>query len=144
MAGLQNPLMLFGYRDEFVCLGRCGRERFFDEQIKPGLKQRRSNRMVMHCGNGHSCSIEIDIGGEQFFDRSKDRDRVFGLGFCSTRGVRLYRSDQQNTFARALKFTVDTEMIPAESAGSNYGNATIALASDCYAPLPSTARRQRE
>lgn len=98
----------------------------------------------MQRGNGYCCSVELEVCCEQFFDRSEDRNRVFGFGFYGSRGIRLYRSGQRNTFAGSLKFAIDTEMITAEGTGSNYGNATIALASDCYAPLPSTARRQRE
>ena len=61
----------------------------------------------------------------------------------SARAVGLDRGDQSYAPAGRLKFTVDTKMVAAKCAGADDGNAYIALACDCYAPLPSTAFRQR-
>lgn len=94
--------------------------------------------------NRHRCSSKPDIGCQQFLDGSKDRDRVFGFSLSGAGRVRLNGRDQRNALTSQFQFAIDAEMIAAKCAGSNDGDATIAFAWDCYAPLPSTARKQRE
>jgi hypothetical protein len=36
----------------------------------------------MDCGNGDRGRVELEIGGEQIADGSKDRDGVFCSGLC--------------------------------------------------------------
>jgi hypothetical protein len=68
MAGLQDPAVLFGENDKFLGLRQRCREWFFDEQIEPGIKERRSHRVVMHRGNRDRGRVDVKIRREQFID----------------------------------------------------------------------------
>lgn len=143
MAGLKDALALFGECNQFICLGRSGGEWFFDEEIEAGIEQHRGNGIMLQGGDRNCGCIEVEIGGEQFFDGGEDGYGVFAFGFGGTSRIGLNRSDQCDPVAAGFEIAIDAKMIPAESAGSDYGNTTNAIAVDCYAPLPSTARRQR-
>jgi hypothetical protein len=38
------------------------------------------------------------------------------------RGIRIDRCDQGNSLARRFQFAIDTKVIPAKSAATDYGN----------------------
>lgn len=143
VTGLENAIVLFGNRDQFVGLRRGSREGLFDEQVETGFEQYRCNGVMLRSWNGYSCGVELEIGGEQFFDGGEDRDCIFGFGFRGAGRIGFDGRNESGALIGRFEFAVDTKMIASERPGSNYGNATIAFACDCYAPLPSTARRQR-
>ena len=133
-----------GHIEQFIGLSERGGYRLFDEQIETGLKQHGRHRVVMHGGNGNRRRVEAEIRREQFFNRGEYGDGVVGFRVGGACAVRLDCSDQSNALAGGLKFAVDTKVVAAKCAGADDGNAYIAFACDCYAPLPSTAFRQRE
>jgi hypothetical protein len=57
--------------------------------------------------------------------------------------VRLDGCRQSNAVAGGFQFAVDAEMVAAKGAGSGNGDAQDGLTGYCFAPLPSTASRQR-
>ena len=107
--------------------------------------------MMMHRGHGDAGCIELQAriapGGQQFFHRRKDGNRVPGRGVGGTGRIRLNGSHKGNTQPRRFQFAVNTEMVLAEGAVSGHGNAQNGYAGYCAAPfsgpLPSTALRQR-
>ena len=97
----------------------------------------------MNRGHRNRGSFDIQIRRKDFIDGSEDRNGKTGPGIGGARSVRFDSGNESNAFARILKLTIDTEVVAAERAGSNNGNADIALSCYRYAPLPSTAFRQR-
>jgi len=99
--------------------------------------------MVMHGGDCDGRRIEVEIRREQLVNRLEygDSEGRFRLGGACP--VRFHCSNQSDALSGGLKFAVDTKMVAAECAGADNGNPNIAFACDCYAPLPSTAFRQR-
>ena len=78
--------------------------------------------MVMHGGNSNRSRVEMKIGGQQFFDRSENRYAEFL--FCKGRvsGVRINGRDEGNSLDGCLQFTIDTKVIAAKRAATDYGN----------------------
>ena len=103
--------------------------------------------MMMNSGNGDSCRIELEIGGEHFVDCCKDRDRIFGRGVCGSGSVGLDGCDQGSTQPSRFQLAVDAEVVAAESARPGHGDTQDGLACYLVAPatgsLASTALRQR-
>jgi hypothetical protein len=130
VAGLENSLVLFGDRDQFICLGRRSSKRLFHEEIESGVQQFRCDRVVVKRGNGDRSGIELEIGGEQILDGSEDRDCKSGFSFCGPSRIGLDRCHKSHALIGRLQFAIDTKVIAAESAGSNYGDTTIAFG--CY------------
>jgi hypothetical protein len=65
------------------------------------------------------------------------------LCFSGARGIWFNHSGENDSLPSQLKIAIDTKMIATESSGTDYGNTTIAFNGYRYAPLPSTAFRQR-
>jgi hypothetical protein len=97
----------------------------------------------MHGGNCDGRRVDMQIRCKQLVDRGEYGDCIAGFCFGSACAVRFHCGNQNDTLTGSLKFAVDTKMIAAECAGADDGNPYIAFACDCYAPLPSTAFRQR-
>jgi hypothetical protein len=79
----------------------------------------------------------------EFLDGGEDRDGVFRFGFGGTCRIGFDRRHERDSLAVCFEIAIDTKMVAAECARTDYGNTANALVCDCYAPLPSTARRQR-
>ena len=99
--------------------------------------------MMLHCGDSHTGSVEPQTGCEKLLHRGENRNSVLGSGLCSTRLVRLHSRHQLNAESRRFEFTIDTKMIAAKCTRSGNRNTQFGLACYLYAPLPSTAIRQR-
>ena len=99
--------------------------------------------MMMDRGNSDAGCVEMKIGGQQLVHGGKNRDRVFGLGIRSAVRVGLNGCCQSHAQAGGFQFAVDAEMVAAKCAGSDNGNAHNRFAGYFFAPLPSTASRQR-
>ena len=82
MAGLQDAVAFGGAGQKIVGLIERSGQRLFDKQVQARIQQRRSYGVVMDCGNGDRGRVELEIGGEQIADGSKDRDGVFCSGLC--------------------------------------------------------------
>jgi len=143
MAGLEDAAALFSASDQVVGFSESGGERLFDEQVDAGFEQGRGYGVVVDGGNGDGGGVEMEVGGEESFDRSEDGDCVLFGGVGGAGRVGLNCGGEGDTEAGRFQFAIDTKVIAAKSAGSGNGNAQNGR--DCYgfAPFPSTALRQR-
>jgi hypothetical protein len=57
--------------------------------------------------------------------------------------IRFHCTGQDNSQPRRLKFAIDTKVVAAKRTRSSNGNAQYGFGGYLYAPLPSTAFRQR-
>jgi hypothetical protein len=85
----------------------------------------------------------VQVFGHQFFYRRKDRDTVFGSSILGAARIWFDRGNKSDSEPTRFEFAIDTEMIATKGAGSSYRNTQDGLAGRFYAPLPSTALRQR-
>jgi hypothetical protein len=137
--------------DEIVCLGDICGQRFFNQHVDARVEQLRSDRVMMDRGNGHAGRIEIEIGGQEPFNRRKDGNLVLLGGFLGASRIWFDRRDKRNAFTGRFQFAVDAEMIAAECACARNCNAQLASAGyfaasfSCEASgdFPWTALRQR-
>jgi hypothetical protein len=143
MAGLQDALTFLSAVDEIVGFRKAGGEWLFNQEIESGVEQSRGHGVMMHGGHGDSCSVEVQISGQQLLNGREDRDRVFGLRVGGAGGVGIDGGDEGDTEAGGFKFAIDAQMIASKGAGA--GNGDPQDGSACYfvASLPSTALRQR-
>ena len=99
--------------------------------------------MMRGRGDGYGCRMDAEVGCEHLVDGRKDRDGEAGLDVCGARRIWFDSGNKLDCLAGSFQFAIDTKVIAAECSGSHHGNAEIAFADYCYAPLPSTAFRQR-
>lgn len=143
MAGLQNAAVFFSEGEKVVGLGERSCDGLFDEDVEAGFEQCSGDAVMVGRGNGDAGGVEAQIGGEQLVNGGEDRDAVFAGGFGGAGRVRLDSGDQGDRQAGRFEFTINTNVIAAESAGSGNGDARDGIAGYWAAPLPSTALRQR-
>ena len=143
MPRLQDSLVLGSERDHLVGLGDGGGKRFLNQQVEPGTEQGRGDSMVMDGGDRNRCGMDAEVGRKHLVDGRKDRDGEAGLDVCGARRIWFDSGNKLDCLAGSFQFAIDTKVIAAECSGSHHGNAEIAFADYCYAPLPSTALRQR-
>ena len=98
---------------------------------------------MLYSWDGNADRVEAQVFGQQLFYRRKDRDAAFGSSLLGTASVWFDGSDKRDSEPSRLEFAIDTKMIATEGAGSSYRNTQDWLARRFYAPLPSTALRQR-
>lgn len=77
---------------------------------------------MLHSGNRDRSRINPKIGCKQFLDRSKNRYAEFVFCMRRVRGVRIDRCDQSYSLAGRFQFAIDTKVIPAKRAATDYGN----------------------
>jgi hypothetical protein len=99
--------------------------------------------MVIGRRDRDRCGVNVKVGRKQLIDGCEDRNGEFGSRIRGAGGFRLNPGDQSDSLAGSFEFAIDTKVIAAECAGAYNGNAEIAFAGYCYAPLPSTAFKQR-
>ena len=78
--------------------------------------------MVMHGGNSNRSRVEMKISSQQFFDRSENRYAEFLFCKGCVRGIGIDRGDKGNSLAGCLQFAIDTKVIAAKRAATDYGN----------------------
>jgi hypothetical protein len=123
VAGLDDATGIFGTNDEVVGLGEICGQGLFDEQVDAGVEEQSGDGVMMDGRHGHAGRIEIEIGGEEFFDRGKDRDLVLRGCFPGASRIGLDGGNKRDTFTGRFQFAIDTEMVAAECARSGDGNA---------------------
>jgi hypothetical protein len=143
MAGLQNAAFLFGKRHKFVGLREGRREWLFNEQMEPGIQKGARYCVVMDSGNGNGSGVEMKISREKFVERGEDGNDKSRLRFSGTGRIGLNGRNQGDSLTGGFKLAIDAKVIAAKCAGAHHCRANLAVALDCYAPLPSTAFRQR-
>jgi hypothetical protein len=77
---------------------------------------------MMHRGDSNRSRIRAKIGSEQFVDRSEDWDAEFFFGLGRACRIRIDGCDESNSLAGRFQFAIDTKVIAAERAATNYGN----------------------
>jgi hypothetical protein len=112
--------------DKIIRLLKCCSQRFFNQQVDAGVKQFGRNGMMVHGWHGDGGGVEIEIGGEKFFDRGKNRNLVLSCSFLGASPIGFDRGNQRYAFTGQFQFAIDPEMIAAECARARNGNAQLA------------------
>ena len=133
-----------GTPDQVVGLGQSGRERLLHQQVQAGIQQRQRNRVMLHRGNCNRGCTQACVGVQHLLHAGKDRNPVLRLDRRRAPRIRLHAGGQLHAGARLLQLAINAQMVAPERSGAHYGHTQPGFACDVlYAPLPSTARRQR-
>jgi len=151
VAGLNDKLSAFGAGNEVVGLGEICGQGLFDEQVDAGIEEPHGDGVMMDGRHGDAGSIEIEIGGEEFFDGGKDRDLVLRGCFPGASRIGLDGGNKRDALTGRFQFAIDAEMVAAECARAGDGDAQLISAGYCAASFscgasrdsPWTALRQR-
>jgi hypothetical protein len=68
VAGLDDATGIFGTDDEVVGFGEICGQGFFDKQVDAGVEEQSGDGVMMDGGHGNAGCVEIQVGGEEFFD----------------------------------------------------------------------------